>query len=151
MATFTSLSTFSATADCAWPTSGTSKLAQIRSVVLAIAHLAGAGTACGILLWEHVAVVTRAETSPSQTVAPAEPAGAPTHRGRDLRIDFLRGLCVIGMIVDHVAGPSWLYAITGGNHFYTSAAEGFVFVSGLVAGRAYTRFIDRQGLAYGLS
>src|SRR5919201_4101088 len=70
--------------------------------------------------------------------------------GRDLRIDFLRGLCVIAMIVDHVAGASWLYAITGGNRFYTSAAEGFVFVSGLVAGRAYTRFIDRDGLGYGL-
>ena len=97
-----------------------------------------------------MAVVTRADTSPSHAVAPAEPTAAATQRGRDLRIDFLRGLCVIGMIVDHVAGPSWLYAITGGNHFYTSAAEGFVFVSGLVAGRAYTRFIDREGLAYGL-
>src|SRR5919199_2794492 len=93
-----------------------------------------------------LSMVTRVVPSPSH--APTE---AAAERGRDLRIDFLRGLCVIGMIVDHVAGPSWLYAITGGNHFYTSAAEGFVFVSGLVAGRAYTRFIDRQGLAYGLS
>src|SRR5579884_3630889 len=86
--------------------------------------------------------------------APAEPPAAPrpafVERGRDLRLDFLRGLCVMGMIVDHVAGPSWLYAITGGNRFYTSAAEGFVFISGLVAGRAYTRFIARSGLGYGL-
>lgn len=72
-------------------------------------------------------------------------------RGRDLRIDFLRGLCVIAMVIDHVGGASWLYAITGGNRFFTSAAEGFIFVSGLVAGRAYTRFIDRDGLNYALS
>ena len=99
-----------------------------------------------------MAVVERVQPS-----SPASPGAAQqqqpntyAERGRDLRIDFLRGLCVIGMIVDHVAGPSWLWAITGGNRFFTSAAEGFVFVSGLVAGRAYTRFIERDGLSYGL-
>src|SRR5437867_976349 len=81
----------------------------------------------------------------------------PTHgsipvseRGRDLRIDFLRGMFVVGMIVDHVGGSSWLYLLTGGNRFYASAAEGFVFVSGLVAGRAYTRAIERNGMSSGL-
>lgn len=73
-----------------------------------------------------------------------------TERGRDLRIDFLRGLFVLGMIVDHVAGTSWLHLLTGGNRFYASAAEGFIFVSGLVAGRAYTRSIHRDGMSVGL-
>ena len=97
-----------------------------------------------------MAVITR----PPPIAAPPAPRSEPptasavyTQRGRDLRIDFLRGLCVIAMIVDHVAGSSWMYALTGGNRFYTSAAEGFVFVSGLVAGRAYTRFIARDGLS----
>ena len=45
---------------------------------------------------------------------------------RDSRIDLLRGLAVIAMIVDHVVGDSPLRWLTGGNHFYTSAAEGFV-------------------------
>jgi enterochelin esterase-like enzyme len=100
-----------------------------------------------------MAVVPRVKPIPLPATAGAgEPTSSPAYiqRGRDLRIDFLRGLCVIAMIADHVAGSSWLYTLTGGNRFYTSAAEGFVFVSGLVAGRAYTRFIARDGLSYGL-
>jgi enterochelin esterase-like enzyme len=81
---------------------------------------------------------------------PPSDAAPVTEQGRDLRIDFLRGLFVVGMIVDHVAGASWLYTLTGGNRFYASAAEGFVFVSGLVAGRAYTRAIARDGMSNGL-
>src|SRR5215831_13173713 len=93
------------------------------------------------------------ETSRHATVGRRPAAGAAAafvDRGRDLRIDFLRGLFVVAMVIDHVAGPSWLYAITGGNRFYVSAAEGFIFVSGLVAGRAYTRNIERGGLNAGL-
>ena len=67
--------------------------------------------------------------------------------GRDLRIDLLRGLAVLAMVVDHVAGPSKLYLLTGGNHFYTSAAEGFIFLSGLTVGLVYRRVAERQGLA----
>jgi enterochelin esterase-like enzyme len=65
---------------------------------------------------------------------------------RDLRIDFLRGFCALAMIVDHVGGPSWLYALTGGNRFFTSAAEGFVFISGLVVGLVYRGLIETEGL-----
>ncbi len=65
---------------------------------------------------------------------------------RDLRLDFLRGFCTFAMIVDHVGGASWLYALTGGNRFYTSAAEGFIFISGLVVGIAYQGFVERDGL-----
>ena len=67
--------------------------------------------------------------------------------GRDLRIDLLRGLAVLAMVVDHIAGPSKLYLITGGNHFYTSAAEGFIFLSGLTVGLVYRRVAERHGLA----
>jgi enterochelin esterase-like enzyme/uncharacterized membrane protein len=67
--------------------------------------------------------------------------------GRDYRIDLLRGLAVLAMIVDHLAGPSKLYLITGGNRFYTSAAEGFIFLSGLTVGLVYRRIAERQGLA----
>ena len=35
--------------------------------------------------------------------------------GRDPRLDLLRGFCVFAMIVDHIGGSSWLYALTGGN------------------------------------
>src|SRR5579859_7517233 len=67
--------------------------------------------------------------------------------GRDLRIDLLRGRAVLAMVIDHLAGPSKLYLLTGGNHFYTSAAEGFIFLSGLTVGLVYRRIAQQQGLA----
>src|SRR5947207_14353402 len=67
--------------------------------------------------------------------------------GRDLRIDLLRGLAVLAMVIDHLAGPSRLYLITGGNRFYTSAAEGFIFLSGLTVGFAYRHIAEQLGLA----
>src|SRR4051794_38619942 len=70
--------------------------------------------------------------------------------GRDLRLDFLRGLAIVVMIVDHIAGPSWLFVFTGGNRFFTSAAEGFVLLSGLIAGLVYQRQVARVGLAAAL-
>jgi hypothetical protein len=65
---------------------------------------------------------------------------------RDLRVDLLRGFCIFAMVVDHFGGDSWLYALTGGNRFYVSAAEGFIFISGFVMGQAYRSKRDRAGL-----
>lgn len=70
--------------------------------------------------------------------------------GRDRRFDFLRGFAVFAMVVDHLGGPSRLYLLTGGNRFYTSAAEGFVFISGLVVGLVYRRIAERDGLTTAL-
>ena len=70
-------------------------------------------------------------------------AAVPEARGkRDLRIDLLRGFCVFVMTVDHVGGESsWLYVLTGGNHFYVSAAEGFVLLSGIAMGMVHASTI----------
>jgi hypothetical protein len=65
--------------------------------------------------------------------------------GRDPRLDLLRGYCVAAMVVDHIGGSSWLYALTGGNTGPVTAAEGFVFLSGLVLGIVSRRRIDRDG------
>src|SRR5258708_31816194 len=65
---------------------------------------------------------------------------------RDLRVDLLRGFCIFAMVVDHFGGDSWLYAVTGGNRFYVSAAEGFIFISGFIVGQAYRAKRDRSGL-----
>src|SRR5438270_5115944 len=65
---------------------------------------------------------------------------------RDLRVDLLRGFCIFAMVVDHFGGDSWLYSITGGNRFYVSAAEGFIFISGFIMGQAYRAKRDRSGL-----
>src|SRR5581483_7649203 len=63
-------------------------------------------------------------------------------------LDFLRGLAVVAMVVDHMGDHSWLHAVTLGDNFYTSAAEGFVVLSGLLAGMVYRLTIQRYGLAY---
>lgn len=65
---------------------------------------------------------------------------------RDLRLDFLRGYCVFAMTVDHLDAPTWLYVLTGGNRFFVSAAEGFVFISGLVMGMVYRPLSERSGM-----
>lgn len=64
---------------------------------------------------------------------------------RDLRLDFLRGLAISAMVVDHVGGDTFLTAISGGNRTIVSAAEAFVFLSGLVLGMVYAERIARSG------
>ena len=66
---------------------------------------------------------------------------------RDMRLDLLRGFCVVVMVADHIGGErSWLYLVTGGNRFFTSAAEGFVLISGIVMGTVYSNVIRREGM-----
>lgn len=69
-----------------------------------------------------------------------------TPLGRDPRLDLLRGFCVFAMIVDHIGGSSWLYWLTGGNTGPVTAAEGFVFLSGLVLGIVSRRRVSKDGL-----
>lgn len=64
---------------------------------------------------------------------------------RDLRLDFLRGFCICVMVIDHIGGLSPLRAITGNSNFFISAAEGFVFISGLLLGEVYHKLMDRHG------
>jgi len=73
-----------------------------------------------------------------------------TAKGRDLRLDLLRGYFVFAMVIDHVCGSSPLQILSGGNQFFTSAAEGFILTSGLVAGLVYGRLIKRDGLPHSL-
>ena len=55
------------------------------------------------------------------------------------------------MIADHIGGESsWLYPITGGNRFFVSAAEAFVFISGAVMGIVYLNVLVKQGLGVAL-
>ena len=69
---------------------------------------------------------------------------------RDLRLDLLRGYLIFAMLVDHIAGGSWLHAVTGGDRFVVSAAEGFMLISGLVMGMVYQKVIRRDGLCAAL-
>jgi hypothetical protein len=74
--------------------------------------------------------------------------------GRDLRLDLLRGFCLFAMTIDHVQsatgklGPeSWVYRASPAHAIgVISAAEVFVFLSGLVMGSVYVRVVRRHGL-----
>lgn len=74
---------------------------------------------------------------------------AAEYGSRDMRLDLLRGLCFLAMTIDHMGifGPNtWLYTFTANGNFFLSAAEGFVFISGLVMGMVYFKLIARDGL-----
>lgn len=78
----------------------------------------------------------------------ARPVSVPPYLlpgGRDLRLDLMRGFCVFAMITDHVGDTSPLRLLTGSNRFLTSAAEGFILISGFTAGLVYRSLIARLG------
>jgi hypothetical protein len=62
---------------------------------------------------------------------------------RDTRLDSLRGLLLVTMAINHI--PSDLHPITDGALGFVSSAEGFVFLSGLVAGLVYARKLRDDG------
>ncbi len=67
---------------------------------------------------------------------------------RDLRLDFLRGFCLFVIIANHIGFyPAFTIYLTGGGFFLTSAAEGFIFISGLVLGLVYGPRIIKEGLS----
>ena len=62
---------------------------------------------------------------------------------RRYELDTLRGLLLILMTLTHL--PTRLSAYSSQAFGFVSAAEGFVFLSGLVAGMVYWRAIDWRG------
>ncbi|PLL14241.1 OpgC domain-containing protein [Tabrizicola sp. TH137] len=69
--------------------------------------------------------------SPSQPSLPRPPST------RDPRLDVFRGLCLVMIFINHVPGNAfedW----TSRNFGFSDAAEGFVMMSGIAAGLAYS-------------
>jgi hypothetical protein len=67
---------------------------------------------------------------------------------RNYALDFARGICLILMTVDHLP-YNLLHRFTNaefGPFGFFTGASGFVFISGLVAAKAYGTTYDRQGL-----
>jgi hypothetical protein len=70
---------------------------------------------------------------------------APSSGKRDQRIDFLRGLALIFIFVDHV--PDSLFSlVTLRAYAFADAAELFFFMSGFVAAMVYGRMAETSGL-----
>src|SRR6185436_10069743 len=70
-------------------------------------------------------------------------AGGP--HGRDLRIDFFRGLALYVILIDHIASNP-LGRYTYHRFGFSDAAEVFVFLSGLSCGIVYHSTLVRRGL-----
>ena len=64
---------------------------------------------------------------------------------RSKLIDFLRGLCLVVITIDHLPHDPF-ETFTWQTFGFVSAAEGFVFLSGLVSGIVYGRVAIREGI-----
>ncbi len=76
------------------------------------------------------------------------PAPHPSSR-RDPRIDFLRGIALLSIFVDHIP-QNRLADFTLQNFGFSDAAEIFVLLAGFSATHAYNSVFERQGLTVGL-
>lgn len=75
-------------------------------------------------------------------------ARAARASGRDLRLDFFRGLSLWFIFLDHISSNavSW---VTVGNYGFSDAAEIFVFISGYTVAYVYGRAIRDNGIIVG--
>jgi hypothetical protein len=77
---------------------------------------------------------------PFTTAAPSaklRDTGVAAPSRRDARLDMFRGLALVMIFINHV--PGTIYEnFTSRNFGFSDAAEGFVFMSGLAAGLAYS-------------
>jgi hypothetical protein len=64
--------------------------------------------------------------------------------GRDLRVDFVRGLALWFIFIDHTPG-NLLGQITLRNVAFCDATEAFVLLAGYASGIAYGRLLQREG------
>ena len=85
-----------------------------------------------------------ASTAASEHPSWRYPAGGGS---RDLRIDFLRGLAIVFVVVDHIHLTSAFYTISHERIGGVSGAELFVLLSGVVLGMVHRRRFLADGWA----
>lgn len=78
---------------------------------------------------------------PAQIHAPA------AFQGRDLRLDFFRGLALICIFIDHIPG-NVVAEYTIQNIGFSDASELFIFISGYAAGMVYMAAARRDGFIF---
>jgi hypothetical protein len=67
--------------------------------------------------------------------------------GRDLRLDFFRGISLLFIFVDHIPDNTISY-LTLANFVFNDAAEIFVFISGYTAAVVFGGMAARTGSLY---
>lgn len=68
------------------------------------------------------------------------------HNGRDLRLDFLRGLVMLVVVSVHLEYRSYISLFMWETLGLFSSAEGFVCLSGIVVGLVYKKILFKNGL-----
>ena len=68
--------------------------------------------------------------------------------GRDLRVDFFRGLALWWIFVDHIP-DNWVAQFSLRNFAFCDSTEVFVLLAGYAAGLVYGRTMDRRGWLFG--
>ncbi|MDO5103266.1 MAG: OpgC domain-containing protein [Lautropia sp.] len=90
--------------------------------------------------------MSRTESAaPPAAAAAAAPTRAPG--GRDLRLDFFRGLALWFIFIDHIPS-SYIGNLTFRNFGFSDATEIFVFISGYTAAMVYGATLDKGGFLY---
>jgi hypothetical protein len=79
----------------------------------------------------------------SDTTAALAPHHPVMATGRDPRLDVFRGLALVMIFINHAPRNYW-ENFTNRNFGFSDAAEGFVFMSGIAAGIAYSGYFRRQ-------
>jgi hypothetical protein len=125
-------------------------LAFISRFSLGSKQSAGTVNITSQLVWVSKKMIKLADPPQSEAIEtelrPKSWRYDPAREGkRDLRIDFLRGLAIVSMVVNHLECRSIFNNITQG-HIYATSAEGFVFLSGFVLGFVTLQRIDKIGL-----
>ena len=69
--------------------------------------------------------------------------------GRDLRLDFFRGLSLLFIFIDHIPDNTFSY-LTLANFVFNDAAEIFVFISGYTAAIVFGGMAVRSGALFAL-
>jgi len=78
----------------------------------------------------------------SSRAQPLQISGSPSRR--DDRIDFLRGIALLVIFIDHVP-KNWFEPFTLHAYAFCDAAEIFFFISGYVAALVYGRTMQKKG------
>lgn len=76
------------------------------------------------------------------------PSAAPARLGRDPRVDVFRGLALLIIFIDHVAGNG-LSRVTPSAMGFSDAAEYFVLLAGFSGALAYGTVMERRGMLTG--
>ena len=76
------------------------------------------------------------------------PDSSSTADGRDLRLDFARGLALLVIFVNHIPDNEGQF-FTLSRYGWSDAAEVFVFCSGYVSALVFGKTFERSGLGFG--